>query len=267
MSYILDLLEQKTFNENNGLLNNENEKCPICDHDTEIVDYVDFNKNNDHVGINTNSGIPIAYNLCDECGFLFSPEMHKWTPDQFSKYVYNDTYIKRDPDYVYIRASEDAEVIIKRFSQHKDTIRHLDYGGGEGVLSKILRDNGFNSTSYDPFVNKDININDLGKFDLITSFEVFEHVPDVHNLMATLTSLRKPDGIIYFSTLTSDGNFEKNKKIDWWYAVPRVGHISLYSNKTLIHLSKKYNMILGSLSNARHVMWDIIPDWAKGTIL
>ena len=257
------MLENKVFDEISGYpKSNPQPRCPICDHDTAILDCVDFNIYPEK------TGIPIYYNICSHCDFCFAPEMYKWSPEEFGKYVYNEFYIKVDPDYVYKRPADDAATIINRFGSVKDQIRHLDYGGGQGVMSSILRENGFDSIAYDPFVNKDVNLSDLGKFDLITSFEVFEHVPDVHHLMTTLGGLRKDDGVIYFSTLMSNGNIKRGERLHWWYAVPRNGHISLFSEKSLAIISEKYGLKLGHFNESRHLMWgDIVPEWAKGTVL
>ena len=257
------MLEDRVFDEISGFPKTvQQPRCPICDHDTSILDCVDFNIYPEK------TGIPIYYNICSHCDFCFSPEMYKWSPEEFGKYVYNEFYVKVDPDYVYKRPAEDAATIINRFGSVKHQIRHLDYGGGQGVLSSILRENGFDSIAYDPFVNKDVNLSDLGKFDLITSFEVFEHVPDVHHLMTTLGGLRKDNGVIYFSTLMSDGNIKRGERLHWWYAAPRNGHISLFSNKSLSIISEKYGLKLGHFNESRHLMWgDIVPSWAIGTVL
>ena len=45
-------------------------------------------------------------------------------------------------------------------------VTHLDYGGGSGLLSDRLRDKGWDSRSYDPFVQRDVQIDDLGAYDL-----------------------------------------------------------------------------------------------------
>jgi 2-polyprenyl-3-methyl-5-hydroxy-6-metoxy-1,4-benzoquinol methylase len=107
------------------------------------------------------------------------------------------------------------------FAPFAAEISHLDYGGGAGLLSKLMGEKGFRSTSYDPFVNTDTDPATLGAFDLITAFEVFEHASDVNALMANLSALRKPNGIILFSTLASDGQIAPNTRLTWWYAAPR----------------------------------------------
>lgn len=235
--------------------------CPVCNNQTEVLDCIDFNKGY------PKSGLSIYYNHCGKCGFCFSPDMYTWTPEQFAKYVYNENYVNLDPDYVYDRPHGNADKIIERFQSCKKDIRHLDYGGGSGVLSNILNGNGFDSTTYDPFVNTETSIDSLGKFDLITAFEVFEHVTDVRNLMNILNILRKPDGLIYFSTLPSDGNISKDQRLSWWYASPSQGHISLFSQDSLVKLAYQNGLKLGSIGVGRWIMWDSIPEWAKGTIL
>ena len=54
---------------------------------------------------------------------------------------------------------------------------------------------------------------DMGRFNLITSFEVFEHVPDVNHLISTLSSLVEEDGIVLFSTYLSDGKIARNQPL------------------------------------------------------
>jgi hypothetical protein len=46
----------------------------------------------------------------------------------------------------------------------------MDYGGGHGILGDHLRDAGWDSTSYDPFVDRNVAFDRLGRFDLIAAF-------------------------------------------------------------------------------------------------
>jgi SAM-dependent methyltransferase len=161
------------------------------------------------------------------------------------------------------RPHDNYENLINMFGKVSGRIKHLDYGGGEGFLVKLLRESGWNSTSYDLFVNKDMKIEDLGTFDLITAFEVFEHVPDVNALMSDLRRLLVPNGIVFFSTMLSDANIHKNKRLNWWYASPRNGHISIFSKASLKLLAKNHGLNYGNASNVFHFMWTTIPDWAQ----
>ncbi len=242
--------------------------CPVCNSTSAPLDVVDFNKSCEELRQKylPLSQKPIYYFLCENCHFCFAPEIYNWTISEFEEKIYNDQYIEIDPDYVESRPTANAKQLTHLFDNQKKLIRHLDYGGGSGLLSQLLRDQDFQSITYDPFYNKETNIENLGKFDLITAYEVFEHVPNVDKLMSDLSSLLNDDGIILFSTLLSDGQIEKNKRIQWWYASPRNGHISLFSKKSLSILANNSGFTLGSFSTGLHAMWKIVPQWANHII-
>ena len=212
------------------------------------------------------AGIPVYYYLCDYCGFCFSPELYSWPIEDFKTKIYNDDYITVDPDYVDLRPRQNSVNIAKMFINHKSMIRHLDYGGGSGLFSQLMCDQGFDSLSYDPFIDGKLKSQDLGKFNLITAFEVFEHVPSVDELKNDLSSLLTDDGIILFSTLLSDENIKRHQRLTWWYASPRNGHISLYSRKSLTIIAAREKLSFGSFSAGFHAYWRTVPTWASHII-
>lgn len=240
-------------------------QCPVCGSLAEAIDVVDFNKCCEEArGLYFKiCGFPVYYVLCDECGFCFAPELHRWSINEFANNVYNSDYIKVDPDYLEIRPRNNANAVISMFQNSLFEISHLDYGGGSGLLSKLLKESGWRSTSYDPFVDTDQSFDALGRFDLITAFEVFEHVPDIGQLMVDLSSLLRSDGVILFSTLLSDSFIGRNQRLSWWYASPRNGHISLFSRKSLSVVSKKAGFNFGSFSEGFHILSRGNPSWAQ----
>jgi SAM-dependent methyltransferase len=229
-----------------------------------LLDVVDFNKSCEECRgkFLSLSGIPVYYALCEKCGFCFAPELMKWELGQFEKMIYNNEYVLVDPDYIEIRPRANAASLISMFGDRVHSIKHLDYGGGSGLLSKLLKESNWHSTSYDPFVDRHVSVEQLGKYDLITAFEVFEHVPDVSALMTCLRSLLTPNGLILFSTLLSDDHIQRNQRINWWYASPRNGHISLFSRKSLKLLANKNGFNAGSFSDGFHVFFTNVPAWA-----
>ena len=249
-------------------MDNENLVCSICGGACSHLDVVDFNKSCDEASakILGLSGIPVSYALCGRCGFCFAPELSAWTLDEFERRVYNDEYVLVDPDYVEKRPRGNAAGLTAMFPSLPAAVRHLDYGGGNGLLVKLLREAKWDSTSYDPFVDREVRIDQLGKFDLITAFEVFEHVPDVRQLMSNLRSLLAPNGLVLFSTLLSDGNVLPRQKIDWWYASPRNGHISLFSKVSLATLAHVDGLNFASFSEALHILFTEVPPWAAHVI-
>jgi SAM-dependent methyltransferase len=207
-------------------------------------------------------GRPIYYAQCDQCGFVFAPEMHQWSVQEFAEHVYNDAYIDVDPDYLKERPTANASNLANMFLGKADQFKHLDYGAGQGLLSRLLNEKGWRSTAYDPFDASSIQLGDLGQYDLITAYEVFEHAADVQQLMAQLKTLLVQDGIVLFSTLLSDNQIKPNARLDWWYASPRNGHISLFSRQSLSLLAQQHGFHLGSFSQGFHVLFTKPPAWA-----
>ena len=236
--------------------------CPVCAAPTSLLDVVDLNKSCEeaHGKFLAIAGIPIYYSLCEECGFCFAAEMHRWSIEEFSARIYNDDYKLVDPDYLELRPRTNAQTVAAMFASQVLGIRHLDYGGGNGMLSDELFAAGWNTTTYDPFVDGPMR-DDMGRFNLVTCFEVFEHVPDVQQLISALSSLVAEDGMVLFTTCLSDGFIERHQRIQWWYAAPRNGHISLFTRQSLGLLGQKQGFELVSFSPNLHAYWREKPWW------
>ena len=76
--------------------------CLICGSISRPFDVVDFfkccNANDPYVfGF---SGIPVTYYRCENCMFIFTDFCEGWQPHHFKEYIYNNEYIKVDPDYI-----------------------------------------------------------------------------------------------------------------------------------------------------------------------
>lgn len=238
-------------------------QCPICAGHTAALDVFDVSRS---CGVSGEclpvAFLPVYYFLCDECGFVFAPEMYGWSKETFAELIYNDDYVQVDPDYLEQRPVSNATQLNRTFGDQKDRLRHLDFGGGNGRLSSQLIEWGWNSSSYDPFEGDLLSDDVLGSIDFLTAFEVFEHVPDPNALMEELSALAGPEALIFLSTLLSDGHITKGKRLTWWYCAPRNGHISLYSRKSLYLLAKKHGWTYGMINQGNHIMFKEMPDWA-----
>lgn len=228
--------------------------CPVCGVIAEAVGKVDFAKSCERELNLSPTGKLIEYWRCPHCEFTWAPEMHGWSKAQFLAEVYNDSYGAVDPEYAEIRPAQNAKMLLDTFPDFRE--RHLDYGGGNGLLSATLRCAGWDSQSHDPLLDGE---RPDGVFDLITAFEVFEHVPNAGKLFADLNGLLSADGLVAFSTLFAE---TKDGLLDWWYLAPRNGHISLWSKKSLNVMAKKRGMHFGSASPYLHFLWRRIPEWA-----
>jgi len=226
--------------------------CPICCGAAKPEAIIPFNKSCEGLGT---GGEMIDYWACEECGFTWSPELCAKDPAWFAEHIYNSDYIKFDPEYGGERAARQAKNLIFAYHWARKKIRHLDYGSGDGLLTKKLAKAGFDSTPYDPFVHTEVPV---GKFNLITCFEVLEHVPDPGRLMADLAGYLDDEGVLITSTLLRD----KDVPLDqWWYAAPRNGHISLYSGTSLGKLAVANGLQACISTVGTHTFHRKLPTW------
>jgi 2-polyprenyl-6-hydroxyphenyl methylase/3-demethylubiquinone-9 3-methyltransferase len=236
-------------------------ECKICRGPSPLFGVVDFHKScieaqGRRLAL---SGYPIYYRRCQQCGFAFTPAFDSWDQDAFHTLIYNNDYIIVDPDFADLRPSGNAKLVATSFPETRASMEILDYGGGAGVFAARLREQGFSATTYDPFSS--FNQLPSEKFDMVTSFEVMEHVPSPQSTVATMVSLLKDPGAILFSTLVQPADFE-TIGLNWWYASPRNGHISLYSTQSLALLFKPHGMKVGSFSANLHIAYGQIPPFA-----
>ena len=240
--------------------------CPICQGASAPLGTVDFNKHCEEARGRPlpPAGRLVQYLICQSCGFAWAPEFATWTPADFEGEIYNAGYAEVDPDHLELRPRTNAETLLGTFPDPHRPVRHLDYGGGAGRLSELLRTAGWDSTSFDPFFAGPGSAEPTGRYPLITCFEVFEHVPDVAQLAQRLDQLLAPDGLILVSTLVSDGQILPGRPLNWWYAAPRNGHISLHSARSLGTLAARQGWTTASVSADIHLFWrGDFPAWAR----
>lgn len=227
--------------------------CPICSGESAHSVDIPFDQSCETEGKGKDL---VAYYTCQKCGFSWAPDLCNKPPEWFAEHIYNADYHLYDPEYNGARAERQAKNIIYAYSFARKQIRHLDYGSGDGQLTKRLLAAGFDSTAYDPFVHSE---KPEGVFNLVTSFEVLEHTTNPQQTMNDLASYLAPVGMIVASTMLSDGN-DLGK---WWYAAPRNGHISLYSGQSLGELAVINGLCARISSEGTHSFFRTLPSWAS----
>ena len=122
--------------------------------------------------------------------------------------------------------------------------RFIDYGGGYGMLVRMMRDRGFDYYRQDIYCDNlyaesfDIKDVDPFKADILTAFEVFEHLVDP---VAELKKMLMLSDAVLFSTEVQP--FADVTPESWWYFIPETGqHVSLYSRKSLQALADQFGL-------------------------
>jgi hypothetical protein len=141
------------------------------------------------------------------------------------------------------------------------TSRCLDYGAGSGLFVRSMRDRGFDFRWWDlyaPNVHaKGFEAQPDDAFNLVTAFELFEHLPDVRAGISPI--LGSGHEIILVGTVLHKGH-----EPGWWYYVPELGgHVSFYSERTMrfiaeqwgyqVAVSPRYTVFFRRLLSARRV--------------
>ena len=114
----------------------------------------------------------------------------------------------------------------------------LDFGGGHGVLVRMMRDLGLDFRWSDKFGKNLFAAGFEGdaanRYALVTAFEVFEHFEDVGPELRRLFS--PGHGAVLVSTLLHD-----RPARDWWYWCPETGqHLAFYSRRTMAHIANEF---------------------------
>ncbi len=121
------------------------------------------------------------------------------------------------------------------------TGRILDFGGGYGLLTQMLKDARYDAWSFDPYVHQPLfsperTIHDSAAlpeqgFDVVVAFEVFEHLTNPVEVGKLLRQSITPEGFFMISTGVYDPEVHGP---DWEYLSCEAGqHVTFWSRKGL----------------------------------
>ena len=113
------------------------------------------------------------------------------------------------------------------------TAKGVDFGAGTGLFAGLMRSVGRDFHSFDafqsPHFSSDYSIHSIAdtRPEIITAFEVFEHLPKPRATLSTLLSLGA--SVIIFTTWFNDGHDN-----DWIYYIPDSGqHIFFFKEEAI----------------------------------
>jgi hypothetical protein len=211
--------------------------CKICESAT-----IDFG------GLTILSRHEARYRRCEGCGFVFVEDV-RWLEEAYSAAIAaSDTGIA----VRNLRVASEAQVLIQLAFPRAQ--RFLDYGGGAGLFVRLMRDRGFDFRLLDKYC---ANVFAGGfeaqpgeRFDVLTCFEVIEHLVDPLPTFREFAALA-PAMIIGTELLPA----RRNRPGEWWYYAPETGqHVSFYTRTALETIGERLGLRLASNGRNLHVL-------------
>ncbi len=235
-------------------------KCYVCGHQMTV----DMKKN--------------GYSIyrCGMCG-LRKTELEK-PYELFVKEYYTKKFFTGDPTKsAFVNYKDDKRFIVKNMKQflsrimkYKSKGRLLDVGCALGFFVELARRHGFDAYGFDPSsyaVQEAKKLDGESKikegtifsvvypeksFDVITLFDVFEHLEDPGQDIEKLSKFLKDDGIIVIATGDTESVMAKVLKRRWTFYIPPQ-HLFFFNKKTITTLLHKHRL--------SPVLWFRIGKW------
>jgi hypothetical protein len=186
----------------------------------------------------------VAYYRCGNCDFI-QTEKPYWLEESYKSPInFSDTGILlRNLDL----ARPVSMLLYFVFGkEHK----YLDYAGGYGLFTRLMRDAGFDYYWHDPYtpnlVARGFEIDPMkDQIEAITTFESFEHLaepmPEIEQM------LRFSRNIIFSTRLVPDPLPQPDQW--WYYGLEHGQHVALYSRRTLQYIADQFGLKLNTVKH------------------
>jgi methyltransferase family protein len=177
----------------------------------------------------------VSYYRCLECDSL-QPETPYWLEEAYEAAIVATDSGAVDRNLV----SHAAVVAIAEILNIRGRV--VDFGGGAGLLCRLLRDSGYDAYVYDKYADPvfarafsvDFSKIPLNEISLLTAVEVLEHCAQPAADVGAL--LEKRPQVLVATTVPYRG-----EGVDWWYlGLPTGQHVFFYSQKALALLAERY---------------------------
>ncbi|RQO72444.1 hypothetical protein DBR43_14720 [Pedobacter sp. KBW06] len=182
----------------------------------------------------------VKYYRCLDTGFVQTEEPY-WLEEAYSSAITKlDIGMLSRNEVV---RDKTLKILPRHFDANK---RFLDYAGGYGIFTRLMRDKGYDYYHSDIYCQNifaeyfDLaNCPQQDNFELVTAFEVLEHL--VNPMEEIRTMLALSDNLLFTTELQPEEM--QNNLSDWWYIVPETGqHIALYTEKSLHFIAKELGL-------------------------
>lgn len=191
----------------------------------------------------------VQYYRCASCGFVQTEEPF-WLEE-----AYGEAITAGDVGLVRrnLRTATVTRLLLTLFFDARK--KFIDYGGGYGLFVRLMRDAGYDFRRFDPHCENifargfDATISDA-PFELLTAFEVFEHLADPVTAIAEM--LRFSDSIFFTTELSASAAGRPAEC--GYYGLEHGQHISFFTLRSLRMLAERHGLRLYSDGRFRHLL-------------
>lgn len=213
-----------------------NENCKICSEKVELLGEGTILQK-----------YKIKYFQCSVCGFVQTEDSY-WLNESYSDAINRTDVGLISRNLLYSRV---VKSILNFFFNKK--ARFIDYGAGYGLFVRMMRDFGFDFYWHDIYCEnifaKDFTASDSERFEVLTAFEVFEHLNDPSEELDKM--LEYSDSILFSTELFPAS---APKPGHWWYyGLDHGQHIAIYSKRSLEILAAKRGLYFYSNGKNLHL--------------
>jgi Methyltransferase domain len=182
----------------------------------------------------------ITYYRCEGCGLVQTEEPY-WLAE-----AYSDAIGASDIGLVgrNLRFADTTRAMINLLFDPAG--RFVDYGGGYGLLVRLMRDRGFDFYRDDPMCEnifaRGFDRADGGPYELVTAYEVLEHMSEPLTDVGHMLQLS--DNVLFSTLLIPQ---PPPRPEEWWYyALDGGQHVSLYTRRALAALADRLGVYVSS---------------------
>jgi 2-polyprenyl-3-methyl-5-hydroxy-6-metoxy-1,4-benzoquinol methylase len=190
---------------------------------------------------------------CRNCGFVFMERIP--TAELLNRYY--STYAYGDESYLSPLTIKSYHVLLDEFEKYRKTNKILDAGCGRGWFLIEARKRGwevygteYSSKAIELCEAEGIKMRqgelspemfDFSDFDVITSFEVMEHLNNPNKELQAITNLLRKGGLFYCTTPNFDSAIRYYLKADY-NIIGYPEHLSYYTRSTLNRAAKNHGL-------------------------
>ncbi len=202
-----------------------------------------------------------TFNRCDSCGLIAAPDP-TWLDEAYSSAIY-------DGDSGLLRRGRRMTTVASALVRSEGISRGriLDWAGGYGAFTRMMRDNGFDCYTVDAYAKNllapGFDGDETESYDLVTAFEVMEHIIDPVSELAAITA---HNDRFFFTTQLQPA--EPPRPNDWfYYALDSGQHIAFHTKRSLQIVAERLGYQLTSNGDNYHLFHRVAPRASTRAIL